>query len=61
MATSDAQKRSVSKYDTRRGVKGLYLKMYEDTDQDIIDKLDSVKSKQGYIKELIREDIKKGE
>lgn len=33
------------------------LKLNNNTDKDIIDKLNSVKSKQGYIKECIRKDL----
>ena len=35
------------------------LRLNLNTDKDIIEILDSVKSKQGYIKKLIREDIPK--
>lgn len=34
------------------------LKLNKNTDADIIEKLDSVDNKQGYIKRLIREDAK---
>ena len=37
----------------------IRLKLNKKTDADILEKLDNVKSKQGYIKELIRADIKK--
>ena len=60
MATKEAINRAVSKYDKKRGAKGLYLKLYEDTDKDIINKLDTVDSKQGYVKGLIRKDITEG-
>lgn len=33
------------------------LKLNNETDRDIIEKLSSVKSKQGYIKECIRKDL----
>ena len=46
------------KYD-KTNVKGLYLKLNIKTDSDILAKLDSVESKQGYIKELIRKDLEK--
>lgn len=39
--------------------KQLKLKLNTTTDADILEKLDSVESKQGYIKRLIREDLKK--
>lgn len=35
------------------------LKLNQKTDADIIEKLSEVENKQGYIKSLIREDIKK--
>lgn len=43
----------------KANTKGLYLKLNIRTDEDILSKLDKVDSKQGYIKELIRKDIKK--
>lgn len=49
-----------AKYDkekTRRYV----VKVMQTTEQDIIKKLDSVPNKSGYIKSLIRADIKKGD
>lgn len=39
--------------------KGLYIKLNIKTDADIIEALSSVKNKQGYIKALIRQDLKK--
>ena len=50
---SERQKRYDDKMTIRVGMK-LNLK----TDADIISKLDEVSSKQGYIKALIRKDIK---
>lgn len=35
----------------------LHIRFNKHTDADIIEKLDSVDSKQGYIKELIRKDL----
>lgn len=61
MATKEARDRAVSKYDKKRGAMGFYLKLYKDTDKDIIEKLDTVESKQGYVKQLIREDIQRGD
>ena len=49
--------KAVAKYD-KANIKGLYIKLHKEKDADIIQKLDTVKSKQGYIKQLIREDIK---
>lgn len=54
---TDAQKRASKKYDETHTVQ-IKLKLNKKTDHDIIQKLDSVHSKQGYIKELIRNDIK---
>ena len=36
---------------------GFYLKLNNETDADVIEKLLTMESKQGYIKQLIREDI----
>jgi hypothetical protein len=57
MAT-EAQKRAVKKYD-KENVKGVFLKLNKNTDKDILEKLWSEENVQGYIKGLIREDIKK--
>ena len=46
------------KYD-KANSKFISLKLNLKYDADILEKLDSVESKQGYIKQLIREDIKK--
>ena len=58
MSTKEARDRAQAKYNDKRGMRGLHIKLYEDTDKDIIDKLESVESKQTYIKDLIRKDIK---
>lgn len=57
--TTDAQKRAQKKYDikTRKKWRMIHLKLNKETDQDVIKKLESVKSIQGYIKELIRADL----
>lgn len=55
MAT-DAQKRAVRKYEAAN-VRQFNLRLNVRTDADIIAKLDSVESKQGYVKSLIRRDI----
>ena len=47
--------REYDKLHTRR----YQLKLNNETDKDIIEKLDTVKSKQGYIKECIRKDLAK--
>lgn len=55
MATSEAQKRATAKYDAQNTVT-VHLKLNKKTDEDIIRKLAGVGSKQGYIKDLIRQD-----
>lgn len=45
------------RYDKENTVQ-IKLKLNKKTDSDIIEKLDSVDNKQGYIKGLIREDAK---
>ena len=56
--TSPAQVRAKEKYDARTKA-GVYLKLNKGTDADILERLDQVENKQGYIKELIRADISK--
>ena len=56
MAT-EAQRRAVAKYDAKN-TKTYAIKLNRKTDADLITKLESVGSVQGYIKELIRKDIK---
>lgn len=58
--TSEAQKRANERYDKENTVR-LSLKLNKTTDADILAKLESVESKQGYIKDLIRQDIKKSQ
>ena len=58
--TSDAQKRAVAKYDAAN-TKSHLLKLNKNTDADIIAHLDQQPNKMGYIKNLIRDDIKKGD
>lgn len=58
MKTTDAQMRATAKYDKENTVR-LSLKLNLNTDSDILAKLESVESKQGYIKALIREDIER--
>lgn len=57
MAT-EAQIRAQKKYDAEN-TRQVHLKLNRRTDGDVLEKLDSVPSKQGYIKELIRADLKK--
>ena len=58
MAVSEAQKKAQLKYDTAH-TRQIKLKLNEETDKDIIEMLEKVGNKQGYIKELIRADILK--
>jgi len=55
MAT-EAQKRAIAKYDAANTTKVL-LKLNNKTDADILERLNEVNSKQGYIKDLIRRDM----
>lgn len=57
MATK-AQIKAQAKYDAAN-TKQVHLKLNRNTDRDVIDKLNSVPSKQGYIKKLIRADLEK--
>lgn len=54
---SDAKRRANAKYD-KENTKGIYLKLNLTTDADIIDHLSIKDNTQGYIKQLIRQDIK---
>lgn len=53
---SEAKKRANAKSDARNTVQ-VKLKLSKSTDADILEKLDSVENKQGYIKDLIRKDL----
>lgn len=55
---SDAQIKAVNKFNKEK-TKCVNLRLNLKTDADILEKLDNVPSKMGYIKELIRNDIKK--
>lgn len=57
MATQ-AQKDAVARYDAKNTVQ-IHLKMNINTDEDILRKLAKTSNVQGYIKELIRQDIEK--
>lgn len=58
MAATEAQKRARLRYDAANTTQ-VHLKLNLKTDADIIEKLQEVDSKQGYIKHLIREDIRR--
>ncbi|MGI5873555.1 MAG: hypothetical protein ACOX8R_02700 [Bacillota bacterium] len=53
---SEAEKKAQARYDAKNS-KRMSLKFNLKTDKDILDKLESVDSKQGYIKRLIRADL----
>lgn len=57
MAT-ESEIKAVNKFNKEK-TKCVLLRLNLNTDADIIKKLDSVPSKMGYIKELIRADIQK--
>ena len=57
MAT-EAQKRASARYD-KTHTTGVYLKLNLETDADILTKLERTDNVQGYIKSLIRDDIRK--
>ena len=56
--SSDARIRANAKYDANH-TKQIKLKLNLNTDSDIIKRMNEVENKQGYIKDLIRADIKK--
>ena len=51
--------KNAAKYHKRAG-KQYHLWLHSDNDADIISKLETVDNKQGFIKALIRDDIKRG-
>ena len=53
---TDAKRRAIQKYDSAN-TKQIHLKLNLKTDADIIERLSGQTSIQGYIKDLIREDI----
>lgn len=55
---SKSQVKASKKYDAKMVVP-LYVKLNRKTDADIIGKLDEVPNKQGYVKQAIRNEIKK--
>lgn len=58
---SEAQRRAIAKYDEehRKDFKRYNLRMHKEYDADIIAMIEKQDNKQGYIKNLIREDMKK--
>ena len=58
MAVTESSTRAQMKYDAKATTQ-VKMKLNLKTDADILEKLESVPNKQGYIKELIRKDIGK--
>ena len=56
MEENNKQSQYSMKYD-QKNTQRIYLKFNLKTDADILEKLDSIENKQGYIKDLIRKDI----
>lgn len=56
--SSDAQRRASAKYD-KANARYMTLKLNMKTEADLIEWLNSIDNRQGYIKRLIREDMKK--
>ena len=54
---TEAKKKANAKYDAAH-TRQIVLKLNEKTDKDILQKLDAQKNRPGYIKDLIRRDIK---
>lgn len=54
MKTSKAQLEAVARYDKQNTV-SLHIKLNKKTDADLIQALETVESKQGLIKQLLRE------
>ncbi len=54
---SKAQVKASNKYD-KENTRQISVRLNKKTDADILEHLETVESKQGYIKELIRRDIK---
>lgn len=53
-----AQIKAVNKFNKEK-TKCIQIRLNKNTDADILEKLDQVPSKMGYIKELIRKDLQK--
>lgn len=57
--SKESQYKASKKYDANMTT-GLYLKLNNKTDADIISKLSEVPNKQGYVKQAIRNEIERG-
>lgn len=60
MPRSEALKKAQAKYKKESTII-VNIRLHKELDADIIERLNEVHSKQGYIKDLIRADIKKDE
>ena len=58
MAQKESVIKAVNKFNKEK-TKSVQIRLNLNTDADILEKLDGVDSKMGYIKRLIREDIRK--
>ena len=56
----NARTKSSNKW-AQKNTRQVMLKLHTRNDADILERLDAVGNKQGYIKKLIREDIERGE
>lgn len=56
MAVRESKVRANAKYD-KTHTTGVFLKLNNETDKDILERLSSVPNRQGYVKQLIRDDI----
>ena len=54
---SEAKKRANAKYD-KEHTQAIMLKLNKQTDADVLAMLESVENRQGYIKELVRRDLR---
>ena len=57
---TEAEKRAIAKY-KRKQVRQVILGLNKRTDADVIERLETCGNMQGYIKQLIRADIERGE
>lgn len=57
--TSESNLRAIAKFNAEKTTR-VFLRLNHNTDADILEKLETVESKNGYIKRLIRQDIEKG-
>lgn len=55
---SEAKKKSENRWQKENIIR-VTVKLYKNTDADLIDYLSDMKNRNGYIKQLIREDMKK--